>query len=68
MTEGPFLRNHWSVVASGTLRAASWSILIPVVMLASYGTFTIERALLMIGAFTAASAVANIIIWRRTKY
>ena len=68
MTEGPFLRNHWSVVASGTLRAASWSVLIPVVMLASYGTFTIERALLMIGAFTAASAVANIIIWRRTKY
>ncbi len=68
MTEGPFLRNHWSVVASGTLRAAVWAVLAPVMIQVAYGAFTLEGSLLMAAAFMALAAAVNIVIWRRTKY
>lgn len=70
----PFLRNHWSMVLSNTLRAALIMALILIINFASNSAAQEEGngAIMIYSAILALSCVAviaySIIIWRKTKY
>ncbi len=68
MTEGRFLRNHWSMVASNTVRSLAALAFVQAVVLVMGGNFSADLYLLIFAVMAAVVLTVNIIIWQKTKY
>ena len=68
MSEERVLRNHWSVVASGTARIAVVMAFVLVFILQTNGILYPETFAALYGTAVGTSLIVRIIIWKKTLY
>ncbi|MBR6870778.1 MAG: PH domain-containing protein, partial [Candidatus Methanomethylophilaceae archaeon] len=68
MTEPPFLRNHWSMVASNTVKSLVAIAIVLLITLGMGNEFHFDLYLLMVALMVGLLLAVNIIVWKRTKY
>ncbi len=68
MTEGPVLRNHWSLVASNTVKSAVTMAFVLLVTLSVNDLLRPDVYLAALGAVSLAFLAVYIVIWKKTTY
>lgn len=68
MTEGPVLRNHWSLVASNTVKSAVTMAFVLLVTLSVNDLLRPDVYLAALGAVSFAFLAVYIVIWKKTTY